>query len=67
MTKSATTEAVDTVERLVRILPEKNRARLQKERQGLKARLNWTHITAEGKALIESRIAAIETDLGSGE
>ncbi len=44
-------------------MTDTERKQLEKEIQGLRAKLRWTHITSDAKKGYEARIAAIETRL----
>jgi hypothetical protein len=55
--------AGDTPERLVRMIPEANRARLQKELLGLTAKLKWDHVSPGMKEVWQARIDAIREEL----
>jgi hypothetical protein len=66
--KSSTTgtSSVDaSQERWVRIIPEKDKARMQKEIQGLKAKCKWRTTSATQLREYQLRIADLELELKS--
>jgi hypothetical protein len=63
MTKPSNEAAVDTPERLVRVIPEIDRSLLEKEIQGLNAKLNWTHIAEPLKDVYRLRITELQEKL----
>ena len=63
LSKPSDEAAVDTPERLVRVIPETDRKLIEKEIQGLSAKLKWTHIGEPLKDVYRLRITELQEKL----
>lgn len=53
-------------ERIVRLMPEIDRSKIEKEIQGLGAKLKWPHIPESMKDVYRSRIDELKASLKAG-
>lgn len=65
MTKPVDDVVETPIDRRVHLIPEKNKAKIEKEAQGLEAKLRWTHLSDGQKETLRIRLEALRQELVS--